>query len=103
MMDADKALTANFTDDDVSDQDCQTQPQGDCSSPHVRVREVELGVAVVNNESETELKPLAVAAIPSGGSWLAWMSNNERVYIARLDCDDQMVAGPFSFAAQCAQ
>lgn len=98
IMDADKALTANFADDG-SDQGCQTQPQGDCSAPQVRVREVELGVAVVNNESETELKPLAVAAIPAGGSWLAWMSNNEQVYIVRLDCDDQVAAGPFSFAA----
>jgi hypothetical protein len=27
------------------------------------------------------------------------MSNNDRVYVARLDCDDQLVSGPFSFPA----
>lgn len=85
--------------DDVSAQNCETQPDGLCSAPQVRVREVELGVTVINNDSETELKPLAVAAIPSGGSWLAWMSNDDHVYIARLDCDDQLEAGPFSFPA----
>jgi hypothetical protein len=65
----------------------------------VRISEVELGVPVVTNDSETGLKPLAVAAVPSGGSWLAWMSNDDRVYIARLDCDDRLTDGPFSFPA----
>ncbi len=105
-MDPDKTFTDSFSDnggdsdgDDGLTENCETQPDGFCSSPQVRVREVELGGPVVTNDSETELKPLAVAPIPLGGSWLAWMSNNDRVYIARLDCDDQLVAGPFSFPA----
>jgi hypothetical protein len=99
-MDADRTLTANFTDKGGdANGGCQTQAEGDCASPQVRIQGVELGVAVVNNDSETDLKPLAIAAIASGGSWLAWMSDDSRVYIARLDCEDQLVDGPFSFAA----
>lgn len=105
-MDTDKTLTANFADDDDGSDDgddqtenCRTPPDGLCSTPQVRIRAVELGVPVVTNDSETGLKPLAVAAIPSGGSWLAWMSDDDRVYIARLDCEDQLTDGPFSFPA----
>jgi hypothetical protein len=93
--------SANFSDapDDVPTAGCATPPDGVCSAPQVRVSNVDVGVPVVNNASETELKPLMIAAIPAGGSWLAWMSNDSRVYIARLDCDDQLVVGPYSFPA----
>jgi uncharacterized repeat protein (TIGR02543 family) len=61
-MDADQTLIASFTDgDDDPHAGCQTQPEGDCDSPQVRIHEVDLGVTVVNNDSETDLKPLAMA------------------------------------------
>jgi hypothetical protein len=42
---------------------------------------------------------MAIAPIPAGGSRLAWLSNNDRVYVAELDCDDQLVGTPFSLPA----
>jgi hypothetical protein len=78
---------------------CGNPAAGSCSSPQVRITEIDVGVTVVNNESETELMPLALAAIPSGGSRLAWMGSDDRVYVARLDCEDQLVGSPFSFPA----
>jgi hypothetical protein len=99
-MNGDKALTARFSGSvGACETNCATDPAGACSSPKVRISEVEVGVPVVNNESETGLKPLAITAIPTGGSWLAWMSNNGRVYVGQLDCNDQLIGTPFSFAA----
>lgn len=43
--------------------------------------------------------PLAIAAIPSGGSRIAFMSDDDRVYVAELDCEDQLVGSPFSLPA----
>lgn len=96
--------TGNNDDEDPAIDDgcilnCASEPAADCTSPQVRITEVDLGVTVVNNESETELKPIALAAIPSGGSWLAWMGSNGRVYMARLDCNDRLATAPVSFPA----
>ena len=44
--------------------------------------EIDVGVTVLNNESETELLPLVLAAIPSGGSRLAWMGDDDAVHVA---------------------
>jgi hypothetical protein len=78
---------------------CQNPPSGTCAAPEVRVTEIDLGVAVLNNESETELEPLVLGAMPSGGARLAFMSNDEAVHVAQLDCHDALVEGAFSLPA----
>jgi hypothetical protein len=46
---------------------------------------------------------MVLAALPSGGSRLAWLGTDERVYVAELDCDDQLVGEPISFPAHDVQ
>ncbi len=77
------------------------EPTGPCSSPEVRITEVSVGSTVIGygREGDTDPIPLAIAAIPSGGSRLAWMSDNGQVHVAELDVDDQLVGTPFSFPA----
>ncbi|WP_211588694.1 hypothetical protein [Allorhizocola rhizosphaerae] len=79
-------------------------PDGKCSrpgsaSPEVRVTDVNVGVRVTGygRESDTEPLPMAIASRPDGGSWLAWLGTNNRVYLGRLDCNDQLVGTPTSF------
>ncbi|MGD8910788.1 MAG: hypothetical protein PVI92_15715, partial [Chromatiales bacterium] len=43
--------------------------------------------------------PMAIAALPSGGSRLAWLGTDNRVYLAKLDCNDQLVGTPTSIPA----
>jgi hypothetical protein len=80
-----------------------------CASPEVRITDVTLGVSVIGNgnEGDTQPIPLAIAAMPSGGSRLAWMSDYNRygsstattAHVAELDCDDQLVGTPSAFEA----
>ena len=67
--------------------------------PKVSVTEVNLGVAVTGygQEGDTEPLPMAIAAVPAGGSWLAWLGTDSRVYLGKLDCDDKLVGTPTSF------
>ena len=58
----------------------------------VTVTAVNVGTAVTGYgpEGDTEPLPMAIAAMPSGGSWLAWLGTNGRVYLGKLDCDDHL-------------
>ncbi len=68
-------------------------------SPQVRVTDVNLGVRVTGygQERDTDPVPMALAATPNGGSWLAWLGTDSRVYLGKLDCDDKLVGTPTSF------
>ncbi|GFJ93953.1 hypothetical protein [Phytohabitans rumicis] len=59
-----------------------------------------MGVPVTGygREGDTEPLPAAIAATPSGGSWLAWLGTDSRVYLGKLGCDDRLVGTPTSFA-----
>jgi hypothetical protein len=79
-------------------------PAGACgrpagAAPVVKVTEVNVGVRVTGygQEADTEPLPMAIAATPAGGSWLAWLGTNGRVYLGRLDCADHLVGTPTSF------
>jgi hypothetical protein len=75
---------------------------GACTAPTVRVSDVTLPNAVVGygQEGDTDPLPLAIAALPSGGSRIAWLGSDKKtVYIGELDCDDKLVGTPFSFPA----
>jgi hypothetical protein len=48
-------------------------------------------------QSDTEPLPMAIAAAPSGRSWLAWLGTNGKVYLGDLDCDDHLVGTPTGF------
>ncbi len=78
------------------------RPVGACSAPSVKVTNVDLGSAVTSygSQADTAPLPLAIAAIPSGGSRLAWLGTDKKVYIGKLGCDDQLVGSPFSIPAE---
>ncbi|MFF5081207.1 hypothetical protein ACFY36_29495 [Actinoplanes sp. NPDC000266] len=48
-------------------------------------------------EGDTDKLPLAIAATPGGGSWLAWLGTDGKVHLGRLGCDDKLAGGATSF------
>lgn len=111
---ADKANDAPPETDPVSDGDADGDADSDadgdavcgrtvgaCTAPKVTVTEVNMGVPIMGygRESDTEPLPMAIAAMPSGASRLAWLGTDERVYVAKLDCNDNLVGTPASFPA----
>ncbi len=75
---------------------------GACTAPAVSIKSVNVGVPVTayGSQSDTAPLPMAISSIPSGGSRLAWLGTDEKVYIAELDCDDELVGTPFSLPAE---
>jgi hypothetical protein len=73
-------------------------PAGSCamSAERVRISEVDAGGQVLNGDSDQTFFMLAISPIPSGGSRLAWLSNDNHVHIAQLDAADQLVGAPIS-------
>jgi hypothetical protein len=67
----------------------------------VNVTNVSLGISVTGygSQADTDPLPMAIAAMPSGGSRLAWLGTDQNVYVAQLDCNDQLVGTPFKFPA----
>ncbi|KAE8956373.1 hypothetical protein PF011_g31501, partial [Phytophthora fragariae] len=59
--------------------------------PRVRITEVDVGAAVENNEDEAALKVIAIAALPSGGSRIAFQSGDS-VIVRELDANDKLVS-----------
>jgi hypothetical protein len=84
---------------------CSNPPAGSCSAPQVRVTSVTLPSTVSYSTDETLVVPLAIAAMPGGGSRLSWVSSYVRyassttsqVNVAQLDCTDKLVGTPFTF------
>jgi hypothetical protein len=72
---------------------CAPAQRSACTSPQVRITEIDVGAPVAVNEDDAALKPLSIAPIPSGGSRVAWMSNDANVHVTNLDCDDHVVDG----------
>lgn len=77
---------------------------GDCprpatASPTVRTSDVSLPTKVTGygQEADTDALPMAIAARPDGGSWLAWLGTDGNVYLGSLGCDDKLVGTPTSF------
>lgn len=82
------------------------QPAGGCvrpagGEPQVLVTEVNVGVRVTGygQERDTDPLPMAIAARPDGGSWLAWLGTDNRVYLNQLDCDDRLTGTRVSVEA----
>jgi hypothetical protein len=69
------------------------------AKPVSKVTEVKLPAKVTGYgaEGDTDKLPMAVAARPDGGSWLAWLGTGGKVYLGRLGCDDKLVGTPTSF------
>src|SRR6188768_1807210 len=59
-----------------------------CSTPQLRVTEIDVGAAINQNEDEAALKPLSIAALPSGGSRVAWFGMDAKVHVTTLKTDD---------------
>ena len=68
-------------------------------TPVTRVTQVSVGSAVhgYGGEGDTEPLPMAIAATPSGGSWLAWLGTDARVHLGKLGCDDKLIGKPTTF------
>ncbi|WP_436521220.1 hypothetical protein [Actinoplanes sp. HUAS TT8] len=69
------------------------------AKPVTRVTEVKLPSKVTGygGEGDTEKLPMAIAARPDGGSWLAWLGTDGKVYLGHLGCDDKLIGTPTSF------
>ena len=69
------------------------------SAPTTRVTQVKPGSPVrgYGGEGDTEALPMAIAAAPSGGSWLAWLGTDGQVHLGKLGCDDKLAGTPTSF------
>ncbi len=93
---ASATATAPVTTSAPSSGDCGRQAG---ASAVTKVTEVSLGSQVVSfaPQGDTEALPMAIAATPSGGSWLAWLGTDSQVHLGRLDCDDKLVGTPTSF------
>ncbi|MBN1654786.1 MAG: hypothetical protein JXA30_13525 [Deltaproteobacteria bacterium] len=74
---------------------------GSCTSPEVRVTDLNIGVQVTGygTEYDTQPLPMVISAMPSGGSRVAWLGTDGNAYVAQLDCGDQMVGSPISIPA----
>ncbi|KAH7491371.1 uncharacterized protein KRP23_294 [Phytophthora ramorum] len=62
-----------------------------CAKPRVQITEVDVGTTVENNEDEAGLKVVAIAALPSGGSRIAFQSG-DNVIVRELDANDKLVS-----------
>jgi len=73
--------------------------RGTSATAKATVTNVKLGIPVAGygGEGDTDKLPMALAATPSGSSWLAWLGTDSKVYLAKLDCRDQLVGKPTSF------
>jgi len=69
------------------------------SSPVARITQVSVGSAVkgYGGEGDTEPLPMAIAATPSGGSWLAWLGTDAQIHLGKLGCDDKLIGKPTTF------
>ncbi|OWZ03034.1 GPI-anchored protein [Phytophthora megakarya] len=68
-----------------------TAKNGFCAKPRVRITEVDVGAAVETNEDEAGLKVVAISALPSGGSRIAFQSG-ANVIVRELDANDKLVS-----------
>jgi hypothetical protein len=65
-----------------------TAGSSSCSAPELRVTEIDVGAAINQNEDEAALKPLAIAALPAGGSRVAWYGMDSKIHVTTLKADD---------------
>jgi hypothetical protein len=61
---------------------------------------VSVGATVRYDESEPALRPLVISPIPSGGSRLAWLSDDGRVHVATLDDGDRVTGTELGLPAE---
>lgn len=75
-------------------------PVGSCAitNERIRITEIDVGANVSNDEDEAALRPLVISPIPSGGSRIAWLGNDQ-VQVQTLDANDQPSGTPLAFPA----
>jgi len=76
-------------------------PSGACgiASSRVTITEIDVGVSVVSNEDEAALEPLVISPVASGGSRLAFMSDDAKVHLVTLDSSDRVTGAPLALPA----
>ncbi|MFI5888560.1 hypothetical protein ACIA5D_00410 [Actinoplanes sp. NPDC051513] len=69
------------------------------AAPVTKVTQVSVGAGVkgYGGEGDTDPLPMAIAATPGGGSWLAWLGADGKVHLGKLGCDDKLAGTPTSF------
>ncbi|WP_433937437.1 hypothetical protein AB3662_22665 [Sorangium cellulosum] len=65
----------------------------------IRITEIDVGIPVINNEDEAALMPLVISPLPSRGSRVAWMGDDDQVHVIQLDRGDQVVGLPIGLPA----
>ncbi|KAG6944137.1 hypothetical protein JG688_00017245 [Phytophthora aleatoria] len=83
--------TASATSSTTTGSSTASSSSGLCSTPRVRITEVDVGETVENNEDEAGLTVVAIASLPSGGSRIAFQSG-DNVIVRELDSDDALVS-----------
>ncbi|GMF60197.1 unnamed protein product [Phytophthora fragariaefolia] len=61
-----------------------------CAKPSIVISDVDVGAAIDANEDEVGLKVVAIAALPSGGSRIAFQSG-DNIVVRELDANDKLV------------
>ncbi|MQM27010.1 hypothetical protein GFD30_15725 [Glycomyces sp. NEAU-7082] len=64
-------------------------------APEVVVTEVDAEV-IGGGTADTDPLPAALAATPTGRSWVAWDGTDDRIHLARLDCEDRIEGEPIA-------
>jgi hypothetical protein len=70
------------------------------TAERVRITEIDVGASIDHNETDAHLKPLVIAPIPAGGSRVAWMGTDSKVYVSKLDASDQVTGAAIGFDAE---
>ncbi|HET9519325.1 MAG TPA: hypothetical protein VFO77_16500, partial [Actinoplanes sp.] len=70
------------------------------ATPKTTITEVKVGARVTRYgaQRDTDPLPMAIAARPTGGSWLAWLGRDGKVHLGALDCADRLTGATTSFA-----
>ncbi|EGZ14510.1 hypothetical protein PHYSODRAFT_346457 [Phytophthora sojae] len=87
---ASTASSATSTATSTTSTASASSSSGFCSTPRVRITEVDVGETVENNEDEAGLTVVAIASLPSGGSRIAFQSG-DNVIVRELDSNDALV------------
>ncbi|RAW32423.1 hypothetical protein PC110_g11241 [Phytophthora cactorum] len=76
---------------------------GFCAKPRIRITDVDVGAAIEANEDEAALKLVAIAAIPGGGSRVAFQSGNNIIgdRMKVVDASGKITANEDSFDWGC--
>ncbi|MBN2341511.1 MAG: hypothetical protein JXX29_20295 [Deltaproteobacteria bacterium] len=90
---------SGVVDSDISSDSGSAAQACELTDQTVRVTAFETTVEVNANESEEDLLPVVISAVPGGGSRVAWMGGDGMVHITTLNSSDTSVGDDILVAA----